>query len=116
MAKLYHKVFISICVGSFIFSIITASFGLWFIFQNPDKQIAVVAIESVSALGFFLARWSQQTFMKLYREAAYDDLVAMLVNSAHTQNSSEIFKQLMKSVIDSRGDVIKKAEDIKDAI
>lgn len=116
MSKNYHLVFLSICAISFAFSIAVGGFGIYFILKNPDKEIALVVIEAVSALGFFYSKWSQQTFLRLYREAAYDDMISRMMENDHAKNSQDIFKELMAKVVDSRGDIIKNAEDIKNVL
>ena len=116
VTKIYHLVFLGMCIGSFIFSICTASFGIWFVFRNPDKQIATVAVEAISALGFFFARWSQLTFIKLYQEAAFTESVALFAGSGHMQANVAVFQEFMRSVMSSRGTVLTNAKSVKNEI
>jgi hypothetical protein len=102
VTRAYHWVFLGICIISFTFAIIAGGWGIAFVFQHPDKYTAGVAIEVVSALGFFTARWSQKTFMMIYREAALDETTRFFIQSPHAKDNPEIFKEIMKETMKKR--------------
>ena len=112
MSKAYHVVFLILCVLSVLFGMCCAAAGVYIILKHPEASLASVAVEGVSALGFFFARWSQKEFRLLLKDATRGDTVTMLANSRFTQEDVEVFRQFMRMTIGADGHSQSKVEDI----
>jgi hypothetical protein len=99
-----------------MFAIASATYGMWFVFHNPSQELATLAVEAISALSFFYARWCQLIFLKLYQEAAYAETVALFAGNALMQSNVPIFQDFVRSVMQSRGTVLTNARSVKDDI
>ena len=110
ISSAYHIVFLGMSIVSFLFAIGMGFWGAFVILKKPDEFTSAIIIEAISALGFFYSRWTQKTFLTLFREASFNDKTRYFVSSHHTIKDPEIFREIMKKGMRRPGEGLKGIE------